>query len=170
MTSLAPVNRIEQRIFLIRGQRVMIDRDLARLYGVPTKQLNRQVKRNPGRFPPEFMFQLTRKERDELVPNWHRFESMKHSSIAPYAFTEHGVAMLASVLNGERAVRISVAIIQTFVKLRRIMASHREFSRKLAELESRVGGHDEEIRSILRAIRSLTALPENPKPRIGFQP
>ena len=104
---------IEQRIFLIRGQRVMVDRDLAELYGVETKYLNRQVKRNKQRFPREFMFQLIPNERDELVTNWHRFESMKHSSVLPYAFTEHGVAMLASVLNSDIAVKISVTIIKT---------------------------------------------------------
>jgi len=99
---------IENNIFLIRGQKIMIDRDLAKLYGVETKYLNRQVKRNIGRFPGEFMFQLNPEEKNELVTKCHRFETMKHSSVLPYAFTEHGVAMLASVLKSETAVKISI--------------------------------------------------------------
>src|ERR1051326_5971028 len=99
MTSIAKYDEIEQRIFIIRGHKVMIDRDLAELYNVPTKHLNRQVKRNKIRFPKEFMFRLTTKEKNELIANCHRFESLKHSIVLPYVFTEHGVAMLATVLN-----------------------------------------------------------------------
>lgn len=101
---------IEQKIFLIRGQRVMIDRDIADLYQVETKQLNRQVKRNYERFPAEFMFQFTGREKEQLVTNWHRFKSLKHSTTRPYAFTEHGVAMLSSVLNSERAIQVKIQI------------------------------------------------------------
>lgn len=115
MKELIPQERIEQRIFLIRGHRVMIDRDLAELYGVKTKYLNQQVRRNIKRFPQEFMLPLTEEERDELVAICNRFRTMKHSSTLPYAFTEHGVAMLASVLKSERAIKISIIIIKTFV-------------------------------------------------------
>lgn len=164
---------IEQMIFLIQDQRVMIDHDLAFLYGVETKHLNRQVRRNPERFPEEFMFRLTREERGELVTNCHRFRTMKHSSSPPYAFTENGVAMLASVLKSKRAVKISIHIIKTFVKLRRWVAASKDLARKLEELETRVGEHDEEIQLIFRALHELInprKPKEKPKRRIGFQP
>ena len=105
MKGLIPQERIEQRIFIIRGEKVMMDRDLAELYGVKTKYLNQQVRRNIKRFPQEFMFLLTKEERNELVAICNRFQTMKHSSVLPYAFTEHGVAMLASVLRSERAIK-----------------------------------------------------------------
>ena len=160
---------IEKRIFIIRGLKVMIDRDLAELYGVETKHLNRQVKRNSDRFPNEFMFQLTKKEKEELVPNWHRFAPLKHSSVLPYAFTEHGVAMLATLLKSEQAVRMSILIIKAFVRLREILTSHKEVSEKLHMLETRIDKHDEEIQAIIEAIRQMLAPPEKPKRRIGFR-
>ena len=150
---------IEQRIFLIRGHRVMIDRDLAELYGVETKYLNRQVKRNIQRFPGEFMFRLTKRERDELVTNWHRFQTMKHSSSLPFVFGEHGVAMLSSVLKSETAVKINILIIKAFIKLRETIVAHKEFFYRLQSLEERAGRHDEEIQAIFDAIRKLTCLP-----------
>jgi phage regulator Rha-like protein len=166
---LARSELIEKRIFLIRGQRVMIDRDLADLYGVETKYLNRQVKRNRERFPPEFMFQLTSRERNELVTNWHRFVSLKHSTVLPYAFTEHGVAMLSSVLHGKRAIHINILIIKVFVKLREILATHKELAQRLQELEVKIEKHDEAISAIFEAIRQLMAPPlEKPKRPIGF--
>jgi phage regulator Rha-like protein len=168
-THLARSELIEKRIFLIRGQRVMIDRDLADLYGVETKYLNRQVKRNRERFPPEFMFQLTSRERNELVTNWHRFVSLKHSTVLPYAFTEHGVAMLSSVLHGKRAIHINILIIKVFVKLREILATHKELAQRLQELEVKIEKHDEAISAIFEAIRQLMAPPlEKPKRPIGF--
>ncbi len=163
---------IEQRIFLIRGKKVMIDRDLAELYGVETKYLNRQVKRNKERFPEEFMFQLLPGEKNELVTNWHRFRPLKHSSALPYVFTEHGVAMLASVLNSERAVKISIIIIKTFVKLREILATHKEFAHKLAELERKLGRHDKSIKTLFKTVHRLMAVPEPKTNRVitGFGP
>ena len=149
----------------------MVDRDLAELYGVETKYLNRQVKRNKQRFPREFMFRLSEGEKDELVTNWHRFKSMKHSSVLPYVFTEHGVAMLASVLNSGIAVKISITIIKTFVKLREVLSTHKELAYKLAELEHKIEKHDEDIQAIFEAIRRLMAPPPiEPKPQIGFKP
>ncbi len=165
---LVPSDLIEQRIFLLRGQRVMFDRDLAELYGVETKYLNRQVKRNRERFPREFMFRLTNKERNELVTNWHRFASLKHSSVLPYAFTEHGVAMLSSVLHGKRAILINILIIKVFVKLRDILANHKELALRIKELEMRIEKHDDAISAIFEAIRQLMLPPEKPKRRIGF--
>ena len=165
---LVPFNLIEQRIFLLRGQRVMFDRDLAELYGVETKYLNRQVRRNRERFPREFMFKVTKKERNELVTNWHRFASLKYSNVLPYAFTEHGVAMLSSVLRGERAIHINILIIKVFVKLREILTNHKELALRLKELEMRIDKHDDAISAIFEAIRQLMAPPEKPKRPIGF--
>ena len=124
MKKLIPAVTIEQKIFLIRGHKVMLDSDLAELFGVETRHLNRQVKRNIKRFPKEFAFQLTKKEKDEVVPNWHHLRTAKFSRFLPYVFTEHGVAMLATVLNSEQAIRMSIAIIKTFVKLREMLSVH----------------------------------------------
>ena len=163
-----PQETIERRIFLVRGQRVMMDRDLAELYGVETKYLNRQARYNIKRFPEEFMFRLTEEEKDELVQICHRFETMKHSTVLPYAFTEHGVAMLSSVLNSERAIKINIIIIKVFVKMREVVAAHKQLADKLNQLEHKVGKHDTEIQAIFEAIRQLMAPPEKPKRRIGF--
>lgn len=163
MNDLIPQELIEQRIFLLRNQKVMIDRDLAELYGVETKHLNRQVKRNIERFPEEFMFQLTADEKNQLVTICHRFASMKHSSVLPHAFTEHGVAMLASVLKSDRAVKISINIIKAFVKLRELLSTNKELSHQLKLLENRIEKHDGEIKAIFGAIRQLMAPPETKK-------
>ena len=144
----------------------MIDRDIADLYQVETKYLNRQVKRNHERFPPEFMFQLTSTEKDQLVTNWHRFASLKHSTALPYAFTEHGIAMLSSVLNSRRAIHVNIDIIKTFIRLRELAFTSRELSTKLRELELR---YDTQFRLVFEAIRQLMQVPEKPKRPIGFQ-
>ncbi|MFA6025484.1 MAG: ORF6N domain-containing protein, partial [Ignavibacteriaceae bacterium] len=115
VNELLPTERIESKILLIRGQKVILDRDLAELYGVETKNLNRQVKRNPERFPSEFMFQLTLSEKIELVTDWHRFNSLKHSTVLPFAFTEYGALMLASVLNSQRAIEAGSYVLGAFV-------------------------------------------------------
>ena len=159
---------IETKIFLIRGEKVMVDRDLAKLYDVETKYLNRQVKRNIKRFPGEFMFRLTTKEKNELVTKCHRFKTMKHSSALPYTFTEHGVAMLASILKSETAVKISIQIIKVFIQLRQMLSAHKELAYKLSQLERKIEKHDKEIQSIFEAIRQLMAIPKKPKRRIGF--
>ena len=146
----------------------MVDRDLAELYGVETKHLNRQVKRNIQRFPEEFMLQLTIEERNQLVTICHRFKTMKHSSSLPYVFTEHGVAMLASVLKSDRAVKISINIIKAFVKLREMLSTHKELAHKLAQLERKIEKHDDEIKLVFDAIRQLMTPPEPKRKRIGF--
>lgn len=167
---IIPQETIHRAILVIRGQKVILDRDLATLYGVETKYLNRQVRRNQGRFPPTFMFQLKKEEKKELVTNWHQFESLKHSYHLPYAFTEHGVAMLASVLNSEKAIRISIHIINTFIQLREWLSAHNELAKKLAELEQKIGCHDKEIQGIVVTLREMLNPPEKPKPQIGFHP
>ena len=168
MRDLTSRDEITRRIFVIRGQKVMLDSDLAMLFKVKTKHLNRQVKRNIERFPREFMSRLTKQERDELVPIWHQFDKIKHSHVLPYAFTEHGVTMLASVLRSERAIKMSIVIVKTFVKLREIMSAHKEIAYKLKELQSKIEGHDTDIRDIFEAIRQLMGLPDGHRRITGF--
>lgn len=166
MSSLVPVERVEQKILLIRGGKILLDSDLAELYGVATKRLNEQVKRNLERFPPDFMFQLTEKEMEELVANCDRFKNLKHSGVLAHAFTEHGAIMLANVLKSPRAVRVSIEVVRAFIRLREMLASHKELSRKLAELEKR---YDRQFKMVFDAIRELMAPPPvPPKRRIGF--
>ena len=151
----------------------MLDADLAALYGVPTKRLNEQVKRNAGRFPADFVFQLDRAERDEVVANCDHLRRLRFSPTMPFAFTEHGALMAASVLNTTRAVEVSLYVVRAFVELREALATHKELAKRLDELESRLGrklaGHDQAIAGILEAIRQLMAPPEPAKKRrIGF--
>ncbi len=143
---------IEQKIFLIRGQKVMLDKDLAELYGVATKNLNKAVTRNMKRFLGDFMFRLTKEETENL-----RFQfgtsSWGGRRYLPFAFTEQGVAMLSSVLKSERAIDVNIAIMRAFVKIREFLATHKELAAKLGELETKVGRHDQEIKLIFEAIR-----------------
>ncbi len=165
---LVPAERIERMILLIRGQKVMLDADLAELYGVPTKRLNEQVKRNADRFPDDFMFRLTTDEKREVVAKCDHLRSLRFSPGAPYAFTEHGAMMLASVLNSRRAVEVSVFVVRAFVRLREMLAGHRELARKIADLDRKTKSHDDQIRLLVDAIRQLREVPE-PKPKkIGF--
>jgi hypothetical protein len=168
--TIIPIGQIEQRILLIRGQRVMLDADLADLYGTTTKRLNEQVKRNRGRFPEDFMFQLTKKEKAEVVAICDHLAKLKFSPVLPNAFTEHGAIMVASVLNTKRAIQVSVFVVRAFVKLREMLSTHKELAHKLAELERKLQNHDQSIRSLVVAIRQLMARPElePPKKRIGF--
>ncbi len=168
--AIIPLERIQRAIYLIRGEKVMLDADLARLYGVATGNLNKAVKRNRQRFPADFMFQLSSEEAEDL-----RFQIGISSSYGgrryqPYAFTEQGVAMLSSVLHGERAAQVNIAVMRAFVQLRRVLKSHAELARKLAELEQRIEGHDSAIRSLFEAIRQLMepSDPSRPNREIGF--
>ena len=165
MSNLIPSARIENKIYLIRGQKVMLDFDLAELYGIETKYLKRQVKRNLKRFPRDFMFQLSKKEnlRCQIVTS-----SYGGRRYLPYAFTEQGVAMLSSILNSERAIQANIAIVRAFVKLRRILSTHKELAKKLKELENKVENHDSEIEGIFEAIRQLVAPEKESKKKIGF--
>jgi hypothetical protein len=169
-TLAIPVKRIEKAILLFRGQRVMLDRDLATLYGVETGALNRAVKRNVQRFPEDFMFQLTREEAERLRCQTGISKLGRGGRrYLPFVFTEQGVAMLSTVLNSERAIEVNIAIMRVFVRLREMMATHKELAYKLAELEERLEGHDEQIQSIFEAIRQLMTPPERPRRRIGFE-
>ncbi len=165
---LIPREIIENKILLVRGKKVMLDRDLAELYGVATKSLNLAVKRNLNRFPEDFMFQLSRKENQSLR---FQFETSKRGGrcYLPYAFTEQGVAMLSSVLRSERAVQGNIAIMRVFVKLKEMIATHKELAHRLDLLEKRMGKKDEEIQAVFQLIRELMApLPEKSKGKIGF--
>ena len=169
-----PLAEIERRIFTIREQKIMLDSDLADLYGVTTKRLNEQVRRNQGRFPTDFMFRLTDEEaaalRSQIATSKVHRGGRRY---LPYAFTEHGAIMLASVLNTTRAIEIGVYVVRAFVRLRALMATNREVTARLEELERRVAGHDDAIRSLVQAIRQLMAAPSAPpvrqRPRIGFR-
>lgn len=168
-TDAADIERIQERILLIRGDKVVIDADLAAFYGVSTKRLNEQVKRNASRFPADFAFRLTIEEKAEVVAKCDHLASLKFSKTLPHAFSEHGALMAASVLNTPRAVEMSVFVVRAFVALRHSAASRGELGEKLAELERRLEHHDSQLRSIVAAIRELmspAAVPE--RRRIGF--
>lgn len=163
------VGEVEQRILLIRDEKVIIDADLAGFYGVPTKRLNEQVKRNKDRFPEDFVFQLTPGEKREVVAKCDHLVKLKFSKALPYAFTEHGALMAASVLNTPRAVEVSVFVVRAFVRLRRAIAGHKEIARKLSELERRLAGHDTQIISLVQMIKHLASpAPVPTRRRIGF--
>lgn len=161
---------VDKRIFLIRGERVMLDSDLALLYGVTTSSLNRAVRRNIGWFPGDFMFQLTRSEYQSLRCQIGILEKGRHSKYLPRVFTEQGVSMLSGALRSRRAMRVHVAIMRAFVRLRRMVSMNAELAVKLAELERRIESHDESIRSLFQAIRELMAPPDEPRLSIGFKP
>ncbi|HME88840.1 MAG TPA: ORF6N domain-containing protein [Chthoniobacterales bacterium] len=165
---IIPVRRVAQSIYLFRGQKVILDFDLARLYGVTTGNLNKAVHRNAERFPSDFMFQLSGEEAERLKFQFGRSKGRGGRRHRPYASTEQGIAMLSSVLNSERAVRVNIAIMRAFVRLREALETNRELAQKFAELERRVGQHDEEIAAILEAIRQLMSSLEKPRREIGF--
>ncbi|MBW2250294.1 MAG: ORF6N domain-containing protein [Deltaproteobacteria bacterium] len=163
--AIIPVESIVKKIIVLRGEKVLLDRDLAELYEVPTKVLNQAVKRNERRFPSDFMFRLTKQEKKELVTNCDRFRTLKHSSVLPRAFTEQGVAMLSSVLNSDRAIGVNIAIMRAFVKLRVMLASHKDLTRKIAELEKK---YDEQFAIVFEAIQHILEEDEKPKKKIGY--
>ena len=166
---LVPSERIKEKIFLVRGKRVMFDFDLAVLYGVETKQLKRAVKRNIARFLEDFMIELTLEELENLRCQFGT-SSWGGVRYRPYAFTEQGVAMLSTVLNSERAIQVNIAIMRAFVKLREMLSTHRELAFQFKELERKVDKHDGEIQAIFKAIQRLMAEPEKPKAKFGFHP
>ena len=186
-----PAPFVERRIYLIRGQRVMLDSDLAELYQVPTKRLNEAVKRNVNRFPADFMFQLTTDEADSLRSQiatsnlglqrgMSNMEARGGRRYLPYAFTEHGVAMLSAVLNSQRAVEMSILIVRAFVKLREVLASHKDLARKIEKLEATQKDHAAVLGIVIKDIQALgkhvgnefrkLKAPRRRKPRIGFRP
>ena len=170
VTPSVPPEIIEQKIYLIRGHKVMLDADLAKLYAVETKAFNQAVKRNIERFPEDFMFQLSVEEFQSLRSQIVTFKKGRgqYPKYRPYAFTEQGVAMLSAVLKSDRAVQVSIAIVRVFVRLRQLLASHADLLRRLDEMEQK---YDKQFRIVFDAIRKLmTPEPVPPKHRIGFQP
>jgi hypothetical protein len=186
--AIVPVERVQDRILVIRGQRVILAADLARLYGVTPKRLNEAVRRNADRFPNDFMFQLTWEEAQILRSQFatlrldesgerSRPQSAtvkgvhgRHSKYRPFAFTEHGTIMAATILNSEKAVQASLFVVRAFVKLRELLSTHHQLAEKLAELERKLQDHDGQILAIVEAIKELMEEPEEPKkPPIGFQ-
>ncbi len=166
---LVPIEAISSRILILRGERIILDADLAELYGVETKRLNEQVRRNKERFPEDFTFQLTPEEKNRVVANCDHLTRLKFSPTSPYAFTEHGAIMAASVLNTPRAVEVGVYVVRAFVKLRELLTTNKGLAVKLAELERKLEGHDTSIRQLVGAIRELMNPPEPTKKRpIGF--
>ncbi|OGC04717.1 DNA-binding protein [candidate division WOR-1 bacterium RIFOXYA12_FULL_43_27] len=180
MTNLVPIERIENKIYLIRGQKVMLDRDLAELYGVETKALNQAVKRNTSRFPDDFMFQLNKAEFKNLKFQFgtsnlrSQFVTSKKGGrrYFPYVFTEQGIAMLSSVLKSERAVQVNIAIMRAFVRLRKIMATHKDLAQKVDQLENkfekRLKKNEVQIQQVFEAIRKLIEVESKPKGKFGF--
>jgi hypothetical protein len=162
-----PLERIEGIILLIRGEKVILDADLAMLYGVTTKRLNEQVKRNRNRFPVDFIFQLTKPEKLELVANCDHLEKLKFSTTLPYAFTEHGVVMAANILNSQHAIHASVQVVRAFIQLRQVLTSSAEFARKLEKLETK---YDHQFKIVFDAIRQLMIPPPPKSKPIGFRP
>ena len=167
-TDLITIEKVEKVIYLIRGEKVMLDRDLARLYDVPTGALNQAVRRNRDRFPKDFMFQLTATEVTELNLSQIVIGSQKHRNprLRPYAFTEQGVAMLSTVLRSKRAITVNIEIMRAFVKLRQLLASNTELARRLDELESK---YDKHFKIVFDAIRQLMTTPARRRKEIGFR-
>lgn len=173
MQEIVPIERIENKIYVIRGQKVMLDKDLSELYGVPTKALNQAVKRNMKRFPADFMFQLTWTEteriRSQIVTlNQASQKRGNHIKHLPHAFTEQGVSMLSSVLSSPRAIEINILIMRAFVRLRKVLNTNKDLSYLFKELKHKVDGHDIEIGLIIRAIEKMITIEKKPKGKIGF--
>jgi phage regulator Rha-like protein len=163
---IVPQQLIESKILVIRGKKVMLDRDLAVLYGVETKILNRAVKRNAERFPEDFMFQLNKEEYIELLRcQFGTLKRGQHRKYLPYAFTENGVAMLSSVLNSKRAIQVNIQIMRAFTKIREMLATHKELKQKIEDMEKK---YDYQFRVVFDAIKQLIEPPQKPRRRIGF--
>ena len=159
-------NIMQELILLLRGRRVIIDADLASIYGVSTKRLNEQVKRNKERFPEDFMFKLNKAEKEELVANCDHLKKLRFSSVLPHAFTEYGAIMVANVINSSMAINASISVVRAFVHLREMISAHKELSKRLNKLETK---YDDQFKVVFDAIRELMRIPDKHKNRIGFK-
>jgi len=170
-TILVPVERISQQIYIIRGQKVMLDSVLATLYKVPTKRLNEAAKRNPARFPKDFMFQLRKKEADQLRSHIATSIGVRGGRrYLPYVFTEHGVAMLSAILNSQRAIQMSLLIVRTFVRMREFLATNKDLAARIEKLEANQNKHMSVINLLAEEIDQLKEIPPDPpKKPIGFK-
>jgi len=165
MSTLIPLELIERRIFVLRGEKVLVDRHLAEMYGIETRVFNQAVKRNLERFPSEFMFQVTKEERDQVITVCDDLPPLKYARTTPYVFTEYGVAMLSSILKSKRAIQVNIEIIKAFVQLRNMMISHKNMKKKIEEMEAK---YDEQFQVVFQALRQLLDEEEKPKRKIGF--
>jgi len=166
---VVPDEIIINKIYFIRGHKVMLDSDIAELYGVETKRLKEQVNRNIKRFPGHFMFELSQEENERLRSHFATLKQGAHSKYLPYAFTEHGVLMLSNILKSGRAIEMSIKIIDVFVKLREMLITHKDILLKLEQIEKKITGHDEEIQMIFAALKELLDPPKEPRNQIGFK-
>ncbi len=169
--SLVPNELIASRILLIRDQKVMIDADIAELYGVTTKRLNEQVKRNASRFPSNFMFELTKEEKNQVVATCDHLEKLKFSPVLPKVFTEHGIMMVANVLTSERAIQVSIQIIEVFVKMREILTDNLSLKLDIEEIKKKLSNHSKNIELVFNYLDELIEKKDNEKPRnkIGYK-
>ena len=165
---VVPIENVQRTILSIRGQKVILDADLSKIYGVSTKRLNEQVRRNIKRFPKDFMFKLTAGEKDEVVAKCDHLSNLKYSKALPLAFTEHGAIMAASVLNTLRAIEASIFVVRAFVEMRQIASKYRELADKIRQLEGRLEAHGEQFRIVFEAITQLIEEDEGPKKQIGY--
>ncbi len=170
MPKLVLVESLENKIYFIRGQKIMLDKDLAKLYGVKTKAFNQAVQRNIERFPEDFMFHLSWEEANRSRSQFVTLKKGENIKYRPYAFTEQGVAMLSSVLKSKKAIQVNILIMRVFVKIREFLSTHKELAHKLNDLERKTVKHDVEIKTIFEAIRHIMAIEEKPKKQIGFRP
>ena len=166
-----PDEVIINKIYVIRGQKVMVDRDLAELYGVTTKRLNEQVKRNSSRFPSNFMFELTKEEKAQVVANCDHLEKLKFSPVLPKVFTEHGIMMVANVLTSERAINVSIQIIEVFIKMREILTDNLSLKLEIEEIKKKLTNQSKNIELVFNYLDELIEKKENEKPRkaIGYK-
>jgi hypothetical protein len=164
-----PDETLFSKIFLVRGKKVMIDLDLAELYGVPTKRLNEQVKRNTKRFPVDFMFQLSQNEKARLIKTYEHLNRLKYSPNLPFVFTEHGAVMLASVLNSERAIEVNVQIVRVFIRMREMLITHKDILSKLRKVEMKAVRQDDDIKLIFKYLKELFNPSREPRRKIGFR-
>jgi len=165
MTALVPIERIASKIYLIRDVKVMLDRDLAELYGVETKVLKQAVRRNVDRFPADFMFELTKEENQSLRSQFVTLKRGQHSKYLPFAFTEQGVAMLSSVLKSKRAIHVNIQIMRAFTQLRQMLSTHEDLKRKIESMEKK---YDQQFQVVFEAIKQLLSEEDKPKKKIGF--
>ena len=168
-----PDEVIIEKIMVVRNKKVMIDRDLALLYGVTTKRLNEQVKRNSKRFPDDFIFQVTAKEKEQLILTFEHLDSLKYSAALPYVFTEHGAVMLASVLNSDQAISVNIQIVRVFTQIRQTLADNTELRLEIEKIKNKLDNHGKNIELVFQYLDELLERKEKPNPprkRIGYKP
>lgn len=166
---MQPQELIVDKILYLRNQKIMLDTDLAILYGTTTKRLNEQVKRNQNRFPENFMFQLTKQEKEEVVANCDHLKNLKFSNTLPYVFTEHGALMLANVLRSDKAITTSIVIVETFIKMREVFATDLKLKIEIENIKKKLGKQDKHMELVFKTLETLLSKKENPRKQIGYK-